>query len=307
MTVSMLMSRRRHRAQPKRGVYVVRSRFSPVIGEAGFSTDLARFSLGSSRFSAAKRPLSEPLKCVARKPEMDNFTPIDTMDANNFLRAVTSATSPTTSIGDLHFLMPVTGFENDGKSVTPAGFDKDYGLFLTIDGTSLGTVPGGPATSFANLNFTLWADPLNNDGSPSVSETSDPAFSNGMTNDIVLATGTMVSASMSFDPTTMLRTADFVDSMTPTLAGTVLLDGSIKTGDLLEVKANTPSDTFASYPQSDGSVINTVDGGTATITLDPQGTILVPNLTHGQLQLADIPRFLHGSSKGHHGSDCGDH
>jgi hypothetical protein len=232
---------------------------------------------------------------------MDHFTPVDTMDTSNFLRAVTTATSPTTSIGDLHFLMPVTGFENGGKSVTPEGFDKAYGLFLTIDGTALGTAPGGPANSFASLNFTLWADPLNNDGTPSVSQTSDPAFSNGMTNDIVLATGTMVSASMNLDPTTMLRTADFVDRMTPTLAGTVLLDGSIKPGDLLEVKAHTPPDTFASYPQSDGSVINVVDGGTATITLDPQGTIRLPDLDHSHLQLADVPRFIHGSSNHHDG------
>ena len=238
---------------------------------------------------------------------MDHFTPVDTMDASNYLRAVNTATSPTTSIDNLHFLMPVTGFENDGKSVTPTGFDKGYGLFLTIDGTSLGTTPGGPATSFANLNFTLWADPLNNDGTPSVSQTSDPAFSNGMTNDIVLATGTMVSASMSLDPTTMLRTADFVDRMTPTLAGSVLLDGSIKPGDLLEVKAHTPPDTFASYPQSDGSVIIVVDGGTATITLDPQGTILLPDLGHTHLQLADVPQFIHGSSNRDHGGDRGDH
>jgi hypothetical protein len=232
---------------------------------------------------------------------MDHFTPVDTMDASNYLRAVTTATSPTTSIGNLHFLMPVTGFENDGKSVTPAGFDKEYGLFLTIDGTALGTAPGGPASSFASLNFTLWADPRNNDGTPSVSETSDPTFSNGMTNDIVLATGTMVSASMSLDPTTMLRTADFVDRMTPTLAGTVLLDGSIKPGDLLEVKTNTPPDTFTSHPQSDGSVINIVDGGTATVTLDPQDTILLPNLPPDALHLSRGPSFIHGSHHDGHG------
>ena len=30
------------------------------------------------------------------------------------------------------FLLPVTGFENDGQPVTPPGFDKEYGLYLTI-------------------------------------------------------------------------------------------------------------------------------------------------------------------------------
>jgi hypothetical protein len=231
---------------------------------------------------------------------MDHFTPVDTLEANNYLRAVISPNLT----GSLHFLMPVTGFENNGQPVTPAGFDKHYGLFLTIDGTNI-TNPDATATAntFLSLNFTLWADPGNNDGTPSVSETSDPAFSNGLTNDIVLATGSMVSASMSLDPNTMLRTADFVDRITPTLEGTVLLDGSIKPGDLLEVKAHTPLDTFQSHPQSDGSLINTVDGGTATIALDPQGTIQVPNITHGQLQLPESPRFILGPHHGHHGRE----
>jgi hypothetical protein len=226
---------------------------------------------------------------------MDHFTPVDTLEANNYLRAVTGP-------GNLHFLMPITGFENNGQPVTPAGFDKQYGLFLTIDGVAVSN-PDATATAnrFLSLDMTLWADPRHNDGTPSVSETSDPAFSNGLTNDIVLATGSMVSASMSLDPNTMLRTADFVDRMTPTLDGTLLLGGSIKPGDLLEVKTNTPLDTFTSYPQSDGSLINTVDGGTATIALDPQGTIEVPNITHGQLQLPEVPRFIHGAHQGHHG------
>jgi len=106
---------------------------------------------------------------------------------------------------------------------------------------------------------------------------------------------------MSLDPTTMLRTADFVDSMTPTLDGTILLDGSIKPGALLEVKTNTPPDTFTSYPQSDGGIINTVDGGTAKVTLDPQGTIQVPNITHADLRLSDVPSFLHGRHGGYEG------
>lgn len=233
---------------------------------------------------------------------MDFFTPADTLDTNNYLRAVITPSPTGGTMGTVDFLMPVTGFENNGQPVTPAGFDKQYGLFLTIDQTNLGTDPSLPPTTFTSVNITLWADPGNNDGTPSVSETSDPAFSNGLTNDIVLATGSMVSASMSLDPTTMLRTADFVDSMTPTLAGTVLLGGSIKLGALLEVKTTSPPDTFQSYPQPDGGLINLVDGGTAQVTLDPQGTILVPNITSEQLQLADVPRFIYGDH-GHHGGD----
>jgi hypothetical protein len=162
---------------------------------------------------------------------MDHFTLVDTIDTSNFLRAVI----PASALATLHFLMPVTGFENGGQPVMPKGFGAAYGLFLTIDGSNISN-PDGSANTFTSLNITLWSDPRNNDGTPSVSETSDPAFSNGMANDIALAMGTMVSASMSFSPTTMVRNADFVDSMTPTLAGTLLLDGSIKPGTQLEVK-----------------------------------------------------------------------
>ena len=155
---------------------------------------------------------------------------------------------------------------------------------------------------FSSLNLTLWADPRNDAGTPGVSETSGPSFSNGMTNDIVLATGTMVSASLSLDPTTMTRSADDVVTMTPTLEGTLLLDGSIKSGTLLEVKTTTPPADFQTIPQPDGSTITLVTDGTAVVTLDPQGTILVPNITHDHLQLADVPRFIHGDH-GHHGGD----
>jgi hypothetical protein len=101
----------------------------------------------------------------------------------------------------------------------------------------------------------LWADAKNDHGTPSVSETSGPSFSNGTKDDFILATGTIVSASVSFDPTTMTRQADDVVSMKPTFAGTVLLGGSIKTGSLLEVKTVTPPADFPAIPQPDGSTI----------------------------------------------------
>ena len=59
-----------------------------------------------------------------------------------------------------------------------------YDLYLTIDASGKGTV-------FDSLNLTLWADPKGNDGTPSVSETSDPSFSNGTKGDFALAHGTL--------------------------------------------------------------------------------------------------------------------
>jgi hypothetical protein len=54
---------------------------------------------------------AQPPAVRERRHEMDQFTPVDTMDASNYLRAAITP-SGTGSVGNLHFLMPVTGFEN---------------------------------------------------------------------------------------------------------------------------------------------------------------------------------------------------
>jgi hypothetical protein len=227
---------------------------------------------------------------------MDHFTPVDTLNTSNFMREVIQ---PDLSSA-LHFVMPVTGFELNGQPVTPAGFDQEYGLYITIDAThpAGGSGVGGV---FSSLNLTLWADPTHDDGTPGVSQSNDPSFSNpnGTANDVVLAIGTMVSASVSQDPDGT-KHADDVVRLTPTLDGTLLLHGSIKPGDLLEVKTDTPpANYFQSMPAADGTSIATITDGTAQMTLDPQGTIQVPNLTHDNLLLSEVPRFIRGRP-GHH-------
>jgi hypothetical protein len=227
---------------------------------------------------------------------MDFFTPVDTLNASNFLREVSQPDGSAV----LHFLMPVTGFQDNGQQVAPAGFGKDYGLYVTIDATHPAGQTGVGGL-FSSLNLTLWADPKNDAGTPNVSETSGPSFSNGMANDIVLATGTMVSASVSLDPATMTRSADDVLAMTPTLAGTLLLGESIQSGSLLEVKTTTPPADFSTIPQQDGTTVFLVTDGTAQVTLNPQGTILVPNIIHDHLRLADVPRFIYHDHDRHAG------
>jgi hypothetical protein len=227
-------------------------------------------------------------RSIREGPEMDHFTSVDTLEASNFLRADIQPDLSAT----IHFVMPITGFENNGQPVMPAGFDKEYGLFLTLDGTDIAN-PNGSLNHFTSLNATLWADPLNDAGTISVSETSNPTFSNPqMADDIKLATGTFVSGSMSLDPTTGIRHADLVESMTPTLAGELFLDGSIKPGTLLEEKTTTLPGVFNQYDEPGGGIVTTVSGGTAEITLDPQATILVPNITLDDLLLHHRPGFI---------------
>ena len=52
---------------------------------------------------------------------MDHFTPVDTMNASNFLREVSQPDGSAV----LHFLMPVTGFEDNGQPVTPPGSTRN--------------------------------------------------------------------------------------------------------------------------------------------------------------------------------------
>ena len=75
---------------------------------------------------------------------MDHFTPVDTLDASNYLRVNIGSDLNAT----INFIMPVTGFENNGQSVTPEGFGKTYGMYLTLDGTDI-------ANSNGSLNHRL--------------------------------------------------------------------------------------------------------------------------------------------------------
>ena len=210
------------------------------------------------------------------------FAPVDTLDGSNFLRAVHSTDGSVIE----NFIMPVNSFQKGGEPVTVNGYGQRYDLFLTVEAALVNN-------QFTTLNAELWADPGSNNGSVTVSEHSDPAFTNGIHGDILLATGTKVSASLSFDPNTGIRTADFVETMTPTRAGTFLLGGTIHDGTKLEEHLTTPPSTFRTFNETDGTVINTVTGGQSEITLNPVDTILLPSVPPSAIHLSDAPKFIH--------------
>jgi hypothetical protein len=54
---------------------------------------------------------------------MDHFTPVDTITTSNFLREVIQSDGSAV----LHFLMPVTGLEENGQPVTPPGSTRNMG------------------------------------------------------------------------------------------------------------------------------------------------------------------------------------
>ena len=222
------------------------------------------------------------------------FAPVDTLDTSTYLHSVVY---PNNSFA-LEWLMPVTGLESNGQAITPPGFDNNYGLYLTVDASGIlgQTTPTPIAEQFTSINVTLWADPKNDAGTASSTVKNGAAFSGPTSNDIVLATGTMVSGMMSVDPNTGIRTATDVETLTPTLDGTILLDGSIKPGEQITENFTTQPGEFQALPQSDGTSVDLVNGGAARVTFSNSdgspATISVPTEALQQPSL----RFLH-----HHG------
>ena len=118
------------------------------------------------------------------------FAPVDTFDTSTYLHSVVY---PNNSFA-LEWLMPVTGLESNGQAITPPGFDNNYGLYLTVDASGIlgQTTPTPIAEQFTSINVTLWADPKNDAGTPSSTVENGASFSGPTSNDIVLATGTIV-------------------------------------------------------------------------------------------------------------------
>jgi hypothetical protein len=215
------------------------------------------------------------------------FTPVDTLDATTFLHSVVQSNSSF----DLQWLMPVTGLANGG---TPGELPSNYGLYLTISAS--GQLNTGAPPDYHTINVTLWADPNNDAGTGSSTVEHGVAFSGNTANDIALATGTIVSGTMTMDPVSQVRSATYVETLTPTFDGTLLLRGSIHQGDLLTEQFTTQPDEFQALPQQDGTTVDLVNGGTAMVTLsDPNGsadTFLLPQLPSDFFQHS-VLRFLH--------------
>ena len=225
------------------------------------------------------------------------FAPVDTLDTSTYLHSVVY---PNNSFA-LEWLMPVTGVQGNGQPITPPGFDNDYGLYLTIDASGIlgQTTPTPIASQFTSINVTLWADPKNDAGTASSTVGNGATFSGPTSNDIVLATGTMVSGMMSVDRNTGIRTATDVETLNPTLEGTILLHGSIKPGEQITENFITQPGEFQVATPGDGTTVDLVNGGAATVTFSnsdgspatisvPTDSLLKPALT-----------FLHHPSRSH--------
>ncbi len=227
------------------------------------------------------------------------FTAVDTLDTTTYLHAVNH---PNSSF-DLQWLMPVTGLSDNGQPVMPPGFDQNYGLYLTITASGVNNPSPGVAETFNTMNVTLWADPKNDAGTASSTVQNGVAFSGNTANDVVLATGTLVSGAMSVDQSTGVRMATYVEQLTPTLDGTILLRGSIQQGDQLTenfvTQAAVPGEFMITPPQADGTTVVTVNGGSAAVTLsNPDGSPATISIPTDSLLQPGL-QFLHHPSRSH--------
>jgi hypothetical protein len=194
----------------------------------------------------------------------------------NHLHAVINADGS----GDEHFILEVKGVEQNGAPLALPGLGSSFGMYFIIDGT-LAPSAGPPITN--SFNIALMVDPGNNDGAASATQ-SGVGFANGTAGDFALATGSLVSASLSLNavPVPGTRHANFVEQMTPTKAGLEAFAGSLHADDLLQELLTTLPTNITSTPVSGGS-IQVVNGATGIAQLTTLNSLrLLPNeLSHG--------------------------
>jgi hypothetical protein len=101
--------------------------------------------------------------------------------------------APPTGEGSDQYIMRIDGFSLDGTTVpltgALAGLNNTFGLY--VEGT-LALHANGPVSVYDSGTFALMADPTNDDGSLSAT-TSGANFSGDTTNDVTLATGSLIS------------------------------------------------------------------------------------------------------------------
>jgi len=222
---------------------------------------LTTILLTASYSMATAAPIAftwDPSKSIPALAAPGSSFTADTVDVQTYLSALVQMNG----ISTFKQVLQVTGFELNGKQVTAPGLNSSYGLYFNITGVS--QMGGGPAT-YSNLDLSLIADPGNNNGVLSATMPGGLAFTKGVSGDIVLGSGTLVSATLGLD-SGGVRHAHYVETFAP-VSGEDAFFGAI--WPRLDIVLTTPGPNFAAIRQPDGTIINLVNGGIGQVTLAP--------------------------------------
>ena len=195
----------------------------------------------------------------------------DAMTLTNYLRLtnVTDLTTLRQTFSGTH-IQTIDGFTLGGAPVAAPGLNSSYGLYFQIGLVgSFPVNPGGavigPAVTSV-LNVQLIADVGHDDGGV-VNNAAGIGFSNaaGVTNDVVLATGSLVSASLAVS-STGTRNAHYVTTLQPAASEAGFFVGPGFAADL-DIQLNSPLSTFQVTPLDALTTLQVIgaDGGSTGV------------------------------------------
>jgi hypothetical protein len=193
----------------------------------------------------------------------------DTIDGISSLRGVNQPDGTTVT----HRIEVITGFSLNGSAVLPAGFNSSYGLYFEFIDTGINSPPPH-IVNFTSSDMILKADPGNQNGTLSATA-GGIGFANtgptGEADDIVLATGSMVTASLNLDTTTGILDGDFLETFVPAAGQTGFFSGG--SGLLHLVFSNPALLDMTSGPG--GTTITTFNDFTGTAQFVPEPASIV--------------------------------
>lgn len=195
----------------------------------------------------------------------------DAMTLTNYLRLtnVTDLTTLRQTFSGTH-IQTIDGFTLGGAPVAAPGLNSGYGLYFQIGLVgSFPVNPGGavigPAVTSV-LNMQLIADVGHDDGGV-VNNAAGIGFSNaaGVTDDVVLATGSLVSASLAVS-STGTRNAHYVTTLQPAASEAGFFVGPSFAADL-DIELNSPLSTFQVTPLDALTTLQVIgaDGGSTGV------------------------------------------